>query len=103
MLLEKIKALASNYKDEFIGVRHHLHAHPELSYKEFETSKYIQQYLTDLNIPFEVKATTGVIGLIEGREPSSRIVALRADMDALPISEQNNVEYKSTTEGVMHA
>src|SRR5947209_19303638 len=103
MLLQKIKALASTYKEEFISVRQHLHAHHELSYKEFETSKFGQEKLKEYNIPFEIKATTGVIGLIEGRNPSSRIIALRADMDALPINEENNVPYKSTHPGIMHA
>ncbi|MBS1933192.1 MAG: amidohydrolase [Bacteroidetes bacterium] len=103
MLKEKIKQLAKKYAPEFIDVRHHLHAHPELSYKEFETSKFIQQKLTEFGISFEVKATTGVIGLIEGRNPSERIIALRADMDALPIKEENNISYKSQTDGVMHA
>lgn len=103
MLMQKIKGLASQYKDEFIAVRRHLHAHPELSYQEFETSKYVQQKLRDYNIPFAIKATTGVVGLIEGRNPSARIVALRADMDALPILEANEISYKSTKQGVMHA
>ena len=103
MIKEKIKQLASNYADEFIAVRHHLHSHPELSYQEFETSKFVQQKLSDFNIPFEIKATTGVIGLIKGKNPDSRIVALRADMDALPITEENNVDYKSSNPGVMHA
>jgi amidohydrolase len=84
-------------------VRHHLHAHPELSYQEFETSKFVQQKLSEYDIPFEVKATTGVIGLIKGKNPDSRIIALRGDMDALPINEQNHVSYKSTNPGVMHA
>ena len=99
----KIKDLASQYANEFIAVRRHLHAHPELSYKEFETSLYIQKKLTDLNIPFEVKATTGVIGLIKGRNPEKRVVALRGDMDALPIEEKNDVSYKSSNPGIMHA
>jgi amidohydrolase len=103
MVLQKIKALARQYAQEFIEVRHHLHAHPELSYQEFETSRFIRQKLSEYNIPFEVKATTGVVGLIEGRNPSSRIVALRADMDALPILEENDIPYKSTRPGVMHA
>lgn len=88
---------------EFISIRRHLHAHPELSYQEFETSAFIQQKLTEYNIPFEVKATTGVIGVIEGKNPSSRVVALRGDMDALPITEENDVDYKSTKPGIMHA
>lgn len=100
---EKIKILAAKYTDEFIAVRHHLHAHPELSYEEFETSKFIQQQLTEFAIPFKVMATTGVVALIKGRNPESRIIALRADMDALPIEEENEVEYASQNEGVMHA
>ena len=103
MLQQKIKALAKQYREEFIDIRQHLHAHPELSYQEFETSKFIQQKLNSLSIPFEVKAATGVVGVIEGKNPSSRIIALRGDMDALPIVEENDVPYKSTNPGVMHA
>jgi amidohydrolase len=103
MLKEKIKLLARQYAPEFIEVRHHLHAHPELSYKEFETSKFVQKKLAELNIPFEVKAATGVVGLIKGKNPSKRTIALRADMDALPIKEENDIPYKSQNEGVMHA
>lgn len=103
MIQQRIKELAQQYAADFIEIRRHLHAHPELSYQEFETSKYVQQKLTEFGIPFEVKATTGVIGLIEGRNPESRVVALRADMDALPIQEENEVDYKSITAGVMHA
>ncbi len=100
---QQIKKLAKKYAPEFISIRHHLHANPELSYQEFETSKFIQQQLTALNIPFEIKATTGVIGLLKGKNPEKRVVALRADMDALPITEQNEVPYKSINPGVMHA
>jgi amidohydrolase len=102
-MIEKIKSLAKQYASEFIEVRHHLHAHPELSYQEFETSKFVQKKLNELGIPFEIKATTGVIGLIKGQNPEKRITALRADMDALPIKEENNISYKSKNEGVMHA
>ena len=56
-MIEKIKALAKKYAPEFIEVRHHLHAHPELSYQEFETSKFVQKKLKEFGIPFEVKAT----------------------------------------------
>ena len=103
MLQTTIKGLAQKYAPQFIEVRHHLHAHPELSYQEFETSRFIQEQLKTFKIPFEVKATTGVVGIIEGKNPASRVVALRGDMDALPIQEQNEVAYKSTKEGVMHA
>ncbi len=103
MLQQKIKQLAKKYAPEFISIRHHLHAHPELSYKEFETSVFVQKKLTEWNIPFEIKASTGVVGLLNGRHPGKRVIALRADMDALPIKEENRVPYKSLREGVMHA
>lgn len=103
MMIQKIKQLAKQYAAEFIDIRRYLHAHPELSYQEFETSKFVQQKLTEYNIPFEIKSTTGVVGIIEGKNPGSRVVALRADMDALPITEQNDVPYKSKNPGVMHA
>jgi amidohydrolase len=100
---EKIKTLAKQYSAEFVQVRHHLHAHPELSYQEFETAAFIQSKLQSFGIDFEVKATTGVIGIIKGNNPSGRVIALRADMDALPITEENEVDYKSCNAGVMHA
>ncbi len=102
-MLDKIKTLSRKYASAFIEVRHHIHANPELSFEEYETSAFIQKKLTEWNIPFEVKASTGVVGLIKGKNPTKKVVALRADMDALPIKEENNVEYKSTKEGVMHA
>jgi hippurate hydrolase len=103
MLLEKIKALAAEGQAENISIRRHLHANPELSYQEFETCKYVQAQLTKIGIPFTVIATTGVLGIIEGKNPTKRVIALRADMDALPILEENEVEYKSKNPGVMHA
>ena len=103
MLKDKIKELAKNYAPEYIKVRQHLHAHPELSYQEFETSAFVQQELKKYDIPFKIMATTGVVGIIEGQDPSSRIVALRADMDALPIMEENDIPYRSTKPGIMHA
>ncbi|NCA29616.1 MAG: amidohydrolase [Chitinophagia bacterium] len=103
MLLEKIKSLAKQHQAENVTIRRHLHANPELSYQEFETSKYVQAQLKAIGIPFTVIATTGVLGIIEGKNPSKRIIALRADMDALPIIEENKVDYISTKEGVMHA
>ena len=103
MLEQKIKHLAHQYADEFIAVRRHLHAHPELSYLEYETSNFVQSKLKDFGISFEIKATTGVIGLIKGKNPDSRVIALRADMDALPIQEENDVPYLSNNKGIMHA
>ncbi|MBN8835755.1 MAG: amidohydrolase [Sphingobacteriia bacterium] len=103
MLQERIKSLAKRYSNEFIEVRHHIHSHPELSYQEFQTSKFIQSKLTSFGIEFEVKANTGVVGMIKGKNPESRCIALRADIDALPITEENQVDYKSKNIGVMHA
>lgn len=103
MLKQKIQALANTYAPAFIDIRHHLHAHPELSYQEVETSRFIQQKLQAFGIPYQVMATTGVVGLIKGKNPDKRVVALRADIDALPILEENNVPYKSTRDGIMHA
>ncbi len=103
MLKEKIRQLAKKYAPETIEIRRHLHANPELSYKEFQTSVFVKDRLKELGIPFEVKATTGVVGLIQGKNPEKRVIALRADMDALPIREENAVPYKSKNEGIMHA
>jgi len=103
MLADKIKSLAKDYSKDFIEVRHHLHAHPELSYQEFETSKFVQSKLKEFGIDFAVKANTGVVGLIHGKNPGKRTIALRADLDALPIKEENNIPYKSKIDGVMHA
>jgi amidohydrolase len=103
MIQEKIKALARKYSSEFIEVRRHLHANPELSYQEFETSAFVQNKLKELGIPFEIMAKTGVIGLIQGKNPGKRTLALRGDMDALPIKEENEVAYKSSKAGLMHA
>ena len=103
MLKEKIKELAKGYAPQFIQIRHHLHANPELSYQEFETSKFIQKKLNELGIPFEIKATTGVVGLIKGKNPGKKTIALRADMDALPIKEENNIDYKSKRHVHRHA
>jgi metal-dependent amidase/aminoacylase/carboxypeptidase family protein len=74
-MLTRIKKLAEQYRDEFIAVRRHLHAHPELSYQEWETSKFVQEKLHFFKIPYTVKAGTGVVGIIEGKNPQSRVVA----------------------------
>lgn len=103
MIKERIRQLAKDHAAEFIEIRHHLHAHPELSYEEYDTSAFVQQKLQSWGIPFVVMAKTGVVGLLKGKNPDKRVVALRADMDALPITEENDIDYKSTKPGVMHA
>ncbi|MFN7540501.1 MAG: M20 family metallopeptidase [Bacteroidota bacterium] len=103
MLANKIKELAHQLAPSFVEVRRHLHAHPELSYQEVQTSAYVQAQLKKMGVPFQVMSSTGVVGIIEGNNPNSRILALRADMDALPIEEKNEVTYRSVNPGVMHA
>ena len=103
MIKERIRQLAKDHAAEFIEIRHHLHAHPELSYEEYDTSAFVQQKLQSWGIPFVVMAKTGVVGLLKGKNPDKRVVALRADMDALPITEENDIAYKSVKPGVMHA
>lgn len=98
-----IKEKAAAYHQRYIDIRRHLHAHPELSYQETATSAFLQEQLAALGIPFNVLSRTGVIGLIQGRHPDKRIIALRADMDALPIQEENDIPYRSKNNGVMHA
>ena len=102
-LIEKIKELSERIHPEIVEFRRHLHQHPELSFKEFNTSEYIKSQLDNIGIAWKPIAGTGVIAIIEGRSPGRQTVALRADIDALPIQELNHVEYCSTNEGVMHA
>jgi amidohydrolase len=103
MLIEKIKLAAKEIHEAVIANRRHLHAHPELSFEEYETSAFVQEQLKAMQIPFEKMANTGVVGVIKGGKPSDKVIALRADMDALPIEEANDVPYKSTKPGIMHA
>jgi amidohydrolase len=104
MLKDKVRELAKQYKQQVIDYRRHLHANPELSFKEYETSAFVEAQLRSFGITqIEQKADTGWVVLIEGKNPAKKVIALRADMDALPIQEANDVPYKSTKDGVMHA
>ncbi|MBN8678119.1 MAG: amidohydrolase [Chitinophagales bacterium] len=101
---EKIQELAHQYHADTIGLRRHLHMHPELSFEEVNTGKFVSAQLSAMGIEHQHGvADNGVVALIKGKNPRKRVVALRADMDALPILEANNVPYKSQNEGVMHA
>lgn len=103
MLIDKIKSLASTIHSQVITNRRHLHANPELSFEEYQTSAFVKQELDKLGIPYQEMANTGVVAIIKGAKESDKVIALRADMDALPITEANDVEYKSKNVGVMHA
>ncbi len=103
-LLDKIKSLSEQHSKKVIESRRHLHANPELSYQEYNTVKFVAEKLRSFGIPVkEGIAETGLIAEIKGKNPGDKTIALRADMDALPITEANNVSYKSRVEGVMHA
>ncbi|GGF34313.1 M20 metallopeptidase family protein [Echinicola rosea] len=104
MLKETIKKLAAGQLNQTIEIRRHIHANPELSFEEHNTCAFVEKHLQEIGITnIERKANTGLVALIEGKNPSKKVIALRADMDALPIIEQNDVPYKSKNEGVMHA
>jgi len=103
MLTEEIKQLASQIYSSVIDNRRHLHAHPELSFCEYKTSAFIKEQLNHLGIDWTPMAGTGVLGVINGEKKSDKVVALRADMDALPIQEENRIDYSSQNKGVMHA
>ena len=103
ILAAECRKLATALLADTIAVRRHLHANPELSFSEKETSAFIKARLDTLGIPWKAMAGTGVVGTIEGGHVSDRMVALRADMDALPITELNTVGYVSRHPGVMHA
>ncbi len=103
-MLNKIKQLAESAFDEVVEIRRHIHKNPELSFKEYKTSAYIKSVLISWDITFtEDIADTGIVVLLEGNNPSFKTIALRADFDALPITEENDVDYCSANKGVMHA
>jgi amidohydrolase len=103
-LKQLIAGLGAAYHEEITAIRRHIHSHPELSCEEFETAKFICSKLDEYGIPFQSGiAGTGVVALIAGHDSASDCIALRADMDALPIVEENDVPYKSQRPGVMHA
>lgn len=108
VIMERIRKLISGMgaeiRQELIGIRRHLHMHPELSCEEYKTAAYISEKLHEYGIPHTSGiGGTGVVGFVHGRDPESDCIALRADMDALPVREENEVPYRSVFEGKMHA
>jgi amidohydrolase len=102
-LRDTIRSLASDIHNEVISIRRHLHAHPELSFQEYETAAFVKAQLDAMGIAWKPVADTGVLATLSGELASKEVVALRADMDALPIQEQNKVAYASRKPNVMHA
>lgn len=103
MIKEQIQQLSKNIFNDTVANRRHLHSHPELSFHEVETSAFVAGKLEALGLTYQRMADNGLVALIKGDKPSDQVVALRADMDALPITEANEVSYKSQNAGVMHA
>ncbi len=104
LLKDRIKQLSEKYFARVVELRRDLHTNPELSWQEKRTAKVVAEELkkNGLDVTTNV-AQTGVVALLKGKDPSTKCIALRADMDALPITEENNATYKSCNAGVMHA
>jgi amidohydrolase len=101
-LIKKIRELTEKYFDETVQIRRHLHQHPELSYEEYQTSEFIKKELDKIGVSYQTIFKTGITGELHGNSRGP-VIALRADIDALPIQEKNEVSYKSIKDGVMHA
>jgi amidohydrolase len=102
-MINNIKSLAKELNADIIGVRRHLHQFPCLSFEEYETAQFIHALLDSWDIEHEFLTETGIVATIKGINPEKKTIALRADIDALPIQERNECQYKSTVDGVMHA
>ena len=103
-LAERLRLLSDEHHEEWVTLRRHLHANPELSFEEHETMAFVSEQLDKWGIAHETHVTgTGIVAHVNGVNPNQRLVALRADMDALPIHESNDVPYASRRPGVMHA
>ena len=102
-MINKIKSLAKELKNDVVGIRRQIHQSPGLSFEEYETANLIQSLLVSWNIECDLLTETGIVATIKGRNPEKKTVALRADIDALPIQEKNDCSYRSAVDGVMHA
>jgi amidohydrolase len=101
---EKIQRLAAKYHPHIVSLRRQIHTAPELSWQETRTAALVASELQKLNIPIQTHvASIGVVGLLRGQNPDKKCIALRADMDALPIQEQDGAPYRSQKDGIMHA
>lgn len=104
MKKEQVQQLSEKYFEEVVKIRQHLHRYPELSFEEYKTAEFICSVLDKFKIPYQTGyVKTGIVALIKGNKPEKKVIALRGDMDALPINEKNNVPYCSVNDGVMHA
>lgn len=100
----EVKSFSSEIQNEVIAIRRHIHANPELSNEELKTADFISKKLNEWEIPHSTKiAGNGICVLLKGELPGEKVIAIRGELDALPIIEKNEVSYKSCNEGVMHA
>ena len=98
-----VKDLVHSYEEPLKEIRHHLHENPELSFEEYRTAEYIRKALESMGIALQDGITgTSTVGILKGRE-AGPCIAFRADIDALPVEENNDLPYKSKTPGIMHA
>lgn len=102
-LKTKIQELSEKYFEDILQIRRHLHQNPELSYEEYETSEFIKNELNKIGLHYRTIFNTGITGELQGKNSSGPVIALRADIDGLPVQEKNDVSYKSKKEGIMHA
>ncbi len=102
-LKTKVQELSEKYFEEILQIRRHLHQYPELSFKEYETSNFIKNELNKIGLLHETIFNTGITGELKGNKKGGPVIALRADIDGLPIQEKNEISYKSKNEGIMHA
>ena len=100
--MDQIKARIQDLTKELVALRRDFHAHPELGFQEYRTAEVVEQYLQELGLTTIRLAQTGVVALLQGTRPGP-VLMLRADMDALPVTEENSVDYRSQNKGVMHA
>ena len=98
-----VKSIVDSYEEQLKSIRHHLHEHPELSYEEYQTAAYIRESLSKMGVAIaDGFSGTSTVGVLKGSEPGP-CIAFRADIDALPVEEDNDLPYKSKIPGVMHA
>ena len=102
LLRQRVEQHCRLYHSDVVAVRRHIHANPELAFEEYKTSEFICKKLDQYGIPYQIMAKTGIVAFIEGRK-KDKVIALRADMDALPIHELNDSPFKSKVDGIMHA
>ncbi len=100
--MDAIRKTVNDLTDELIALRRDFHAHPELGFEEHRTAAQVERYLNQLGLETKRVTQTGVVALLQGSQPGP-VLMLRADMDALPVCEETDVDYQSTCEGVMHA